>query len=292
MNVQFIAEVASNHNQDFERCTRFIEVAHEIGCQGVKFQLFKVSELFAPEILGKSTVHRKRVAWELPEGFVSKLAQCAHGLGLRFSCTPFYLEAVALLQPYVDDYKIASYELLWRDLLAACARTGKPVVLSTGMATLAEVQSGVDVLVENGCRTITLLHCSSVYPVKPQNSNLAAIETLRTRIVAAPSCTLRFGWSDHSVSKAVIFRAVHKWRASMIEFHLDLEGRGVEFESGHCWLPQQMQGLIAEIKQGFLSDGDGVKQPVQAEHNERDWRADPQDGLRPLKRIREAWTKN
>jgi sialic acid synthase SpsE len=280
---KFIAEVSSNHNRDLNRAYHFIDVAAAVGCHAVKFQLFRIQELFSPEILGKSPMHRKREAWELPLEFLPKLAARCDDVGIEFSCTPFYLGAVAALEPYVDFYKIASYELLWDDLIAACARTGKPVILSTGMATVEEVCHAVSTLKENDCVAPTLLHCTSAYPTPYAEANLAAIDTLRK----VTKCVV--GWSDHTVEPAVIHRAIHHWGAQVIEFHLDLDGQGDEFAAGHCWLPDQISQVIGEVKKAFAADGSGVKEPVPAELSDRLWRADPSDGLRPLKSIRDSW---
>lgn len=282
-NCHFIAEVSSNHHRDLCRSIAFIDAAAAAGCQSVKFQLFKIDQLFSQEILERSAKHRKRKEWELPLEFVPKLAQRCIEVGVEFSCTPFYLDAVKELEPYVDFYKIASYELLWDDLLAACARTGKPLILSTGMATIDEIQHAVDVLRQNGCNKPTLLHCTSAYPTPHQEANLAAIETIRQ----ATGCDV--GWSDHTVESAVIYRAVHSWGAKVIEFHLDLDGKGEEYGSGHCWLPDQIGTVIRELKKGFDADGNGIKEPVSSELPDRLWRADPTDGLRPMKEIREQW---
>jgi sialic acid synthase SpsE len=283
MTVRFVAEVSSNHHRDPSRCLAFVEKAAEVGCHAVKFQLFKVRELFAPEILAKDERLRRREAWELPVEFLPTLAARSHEAGVQFACTPFYIDAVAELLPFVDFYKIASYELLWDDLLIACARTSKPVVLSTGMATLDEVEQAVAVLRCAGCENLTLLHCVSGYPTPPTECNLAAIETLRQ------ACGCPVGWSDHSVNPGVIYRAVHRWGASMMEFHMDLEGAGEEFRTGHCWLPEQIQPVIAAVNTGFQVDGSGEKVPAPSESPDRDWRADPSDGLRPFLKIREAW---
>jgi len=91
---------------------------------------------------------------------------------------------------------------------------------------------------------------------------------------------------DHSVSSAVLCRAVYKYDAKIIEFHLDLDGKGDEYEAGHCWLPGQIQNTIKLINDGFSADGDGIKKPSPSELADRDWRADPSDGLRPFKKIR------
>lgn len=287
MNTTFIAEVSSNHNQDIDRCFAFIDKAAAIGCDAVKFQLFKIEELFAPEILSKSEEHRQRKAWELPVEFLAALADRCSKTGIQFACTPFYLKAVEELLPHVDFYKIASYELLWNDLLIACAKTKKPVVISTGMATLDEVKSAVEVIIKAGCENLTILHCVSGYPTPVNECNLAAIETLRNEIRNPKSeIRIQVGWSDHSVTPGVIYRAIHRWDAEMIEFHLDLDGTGEEYKTGHCWLPDQIKTVIETVRSGLQSDGTGEKVPTPSELPDRDWRADPIDGLRPLKHIR------
>ena len=276
----FIAEVSSNHHGDLNRCMEFVRTAAEIDCDAVKFQLFRVRDLFAPEALRHDPKLLAREAWELPPSFLGDISAACRARNIMFACTPFYLTAVEELLAFVDFYKIASYELLWDDLLRECAQTGKPIVLSTGMATLGEVERACSVLVSAGCRDVTLLHCVSSYPTKTEQCNLASILTLREK------CGCPVGWSDHSVQPAVIYRAVHFWGASMIEFHLDLEGRGAEFASGHCWLPEQIAPVIMNVRTGALADGDGKVGPAPSELEEREWRADPEDGLRPLKSTR------
>ena len=290
MNVKFVAEVSSNHNQDLSRCLRFIDKSAEIGCAAVKFQLFKINELFSQEILSKSETHRSRKQWELPVSFLPLLAERCRVKKIQFGCTPFYLNAVDELFPYIDFYKIASYEILWKDLLIACAQTGKPVVLSTGMAKKDEIESALNMLLQSGCIDLTVLHCVSGYPTPISDCNLAAIETIRSMLQDLP-LTIRtsFGWSDHSVSCGVLYRAVHQWKSEMIEFHLDLDRKGAEFQSNHCWLPDQIRIAIDEINKGFNADGNGEKEPVSSELPDRVWRADPDDGLRPLKYIRKAF---
>ncbi len=287
--VQFIAEVSSNHSQSLTRCLAFIDIAAATGCTGVKFQLFRIEELFAPEILAKSAEHRNRKEWELPLSFLVPIAQRCREKGVLFSCTPFYLQAVEQLLPYIDFYKIASYELLWDDLLIACAETQKPVVLATGMASLEEVRHAVDILTKYNCIQVTLLHCVSAYPVPPEDCNLRAIETLRREF------DLPAGWSDHSVSPKVINRAIHRFNAEMVEFHLDIDGKGAEFSAGHCWLPEKIKTTIQQSKKNSTTewnhaDGDGIKKPTASELPDLLWRADPKDGLRPFKSIRETFT--
>lgn len=283
MPVKFIAEASSNHSQDLSRALAFVDAAADCGCDAVKFQLFRIAELFAPEILAKSAKHRARVNWELPVAHLAPLAERARACKTQFSCTPFYLAAVNELEPFVAFYKIASYELLWHGLLEACAATGKPVIISTGMATMPEIKAAVATLKRARCREITALHCVSAYPAPPEEANLSAIAAIRD------DAQVPAGWSDHTRSPAVIERAVHRWGATAVEFHLDLDGKGAEYEAGHCWLPQEIAPVIARIREGERSDGGGFKEPVAAELSDREWRADPSDGLRPLRHVRAGW---
>jgi sialic acid synthase SpsE len=280
--VRFIAEVSSNHHRDLDRCLDFIESAAQLRCWAVKFQLFRVRELFAPAVLAQRADLLAREAWELPAEFLPDLKRACRKAGLAFGCTPFYLGAVDALVPYVDFIKIASYELLWTQLLEACARSGKPLILSTGMATIPEIGGAVETLRAAGCRDLTLLHCVSGYPAPVDQCNLAAIETLR-REFRTP-----VGWSDHSANAGVIYAASLGHQASVVEFHLDLDGTGDEFKTGHCWLPERIAEVIRNVDDGLRAQGSGQKQPVAAEMTDREWRADPSDGYRPLLSTREA----
>ena len=276
----FIAEASSNHGRDLGRALAFVDAAADAGCDAVKFQLFKIDRMFAPEILRQSPKHRARAEWELPLAHLAPLAEHCSARKIQFSCTPFYLEAVAELAPFVDFYKVASYELLVSDLLKACAQTGKPLVLSTGMSTMEEITAAAAILKDAGARDVTLLHCVSAYPTPASEANLAAIAAIRA------ATSLPVGWSDHTRRPAVIERAVHHWGARAVEFHLDLDGEGAEYAAGHCWLPDEIAPVIARIRESMIADGAGFKGPQPSEISDREWRADPSDGMRPLKHIR------
>lgn len=276
----FIAEASSNHGRDLTRAKAFVDAAADAGCDAVKFQLFKIDRMFAPEILAQSSKHRARKEWELPLSHLGPLAEHCSARKIQFSCTPFYREAVAELAPFVDFYKVASYELLVGDLLKACAATGKPVVLSTGMATMDEIVAAARTLQRGGAKDVTLLHCVSAYPTPAAEANLSAIAVIRD------ATGIPTGWSDHTRRPAVIERAVHRWGARTVEFHLDLDGKGAEYAAGHCWLPHEIAPVIARIRESLIADGSGFKGPQPSELSDRDWRADPEDGMRPLRHIR------
>lgn len=295
---EFIAEISSNHNGDLRRCRQLVDEAARVGCTGVKFQLFRLDRLFAPEILRVSAKHRARRRWELPLRFLPELAAAARGAGLKFGCTPFDLEAVDELAPHVDFLKVASYELPWLDLIHACAATSLPLIVSAGMADAGEAWAAVETALEAGCRDLTLLHCVSRYPVPEDDCNLAAIGTLREMMVANfqpdwPEVAFKAGWSDHSVSAGVIGRALRHWAADCIEFHFDLEGQGAEFAGGHCWLPERIAPVIAGgwAPVSPACDGTGRIAPLPDDLAERGWRADPTDGLRPTLAVRRDWPR-
>ena len=281
MSALFIAEVSSNHHQSIERCFEFIDKASEIGCHAVKFQLFKIDKLFTKNVIEANSEIKDRVQWELPTDFIPIISERCKKKNILFGCTPFYLDAVEELVPFVDFFKVASYELLWLDLISKCSETGKPLILSTGMATIDEIIKAIDIARNKNCKDLSLLHCVSGYPTPLDQCNLKALDTLRKL-----DKDLKVGWSDHTKKPTILNRVINFWKAEIIEFHLDLDGNGEEYKSGHCWLPNEISPIIESTKYFELIDGDGIKKPLSIEDKERFWRADPSDGLRPLKSIR------
>ena len=150
------------------------------------------------------------------------------------------------------------------------------------MANIDEIKHAVKILRDNNCEP-KVLHCTSAYPTPYGEANLSAIETIRKEM----SCDV--GWSDHTVNPGVIYRAINKWNAKVIEFHLDLDAKGEEYHTGHCWLPNEIECVIKNVRDGEKSDGNGVKEPVQSEISDRMWRTDKSDGLRPFKSIRKSF---
>lgn len=274
---RYIAEISSNHCQDINRIMHFITTSAEIGCDAIKFQLFKINDLYSQEVFKNLPEVENRREWELPVNYLEKIAREAKIVGIKFGCTPFYLEAIDELDPFVDFYKIASYELLWLELIEKCTQRVQPLIISTGMATMDEIMEAKKIIDFYKKENVAFLHCESSYPVSPNQTNLAAIATMRNFL----KCSV--GWSDHSRDPAVILRAAHKWNADIFEFHLDLDGKGDEYKQGHCWLPHELEKTIRLIETGKIADGDGIKVPGISELDDRQWRADPSDGLRPLK---------
>lgn len=128
--------------------------------------------------------------------------------------------------------------------------------------------------------------CSSIYPTKPIESNLNTIISLRKLVSKHGFKDIKVGWSDHTCHPAVIYRAFHKFDIDLLEAHIDLDGKGVEYNFKHCWLPHEISEVISNVREGILSDGKSKLAPRKKEYVERNWRSDPSDGLRPLKKIR------
>ena len=285
--IKYIAEISSNHNSSLIRCKKFIDIAKISGFDSVKFQLFKIEKLFHNSILKKSKKHRLRKKWELSESFLPKLSLHAKKKGLNFGCTPFFYDAVEILEPYVDFFKIASYELLRLDLIERCIQTKKHIIFSIGMANQKEVIEVLKLFKKKKYDNFSIMACSSIYPTAPNECNLNNIRTLRnlTNKIGFKK-KIKIGWSDHSKSEAVLYRAFHKFNIDMLEAHIDLDGKGYEYKSRHCWLPDEILKVFNNVNQGKIADGKNKIIPRKREKSERNWRADPVDGLRPIRKIR------
>ena len=221
-----VAEMSANHGQDFQEAVRILEAAAGAGADAVKLQTYTPDTLTIdcdkPAFRIEGPIWEGRTLYELygeaftPWEWQPKLKRTADGLGLQLFSTPFDLTAVDFLEKMdVPAYKIASFELVDLGLLRRVARTGKPIVLSTGMATLGEIDEAVRTIREAGARQLALLKCTSAYPASPDQMNLRAIchleETFQVPV----------GLSDHSLDLAVPVAAV-AFGASIIEKHLTL----------------------------------------------------------------------
>ena len=284
--VKFIAEVCSNHNQSLKRCIKFIKTSKQIGCYAIKFQLFKIEGLFADEILKKSKSHRLRKKFELPEKFIKQIYHECKKQKIKFGCTPFDLDAVDKLSNYVDFFKISSYEILWDDLLIKCAKSKKPIIFSTGMANEKEIKHAYNVLKRNGAKKITVLNCISEYPAGINNLNLQFFDYLKQKISHS------YGWSDHTKNPIFLSHIINNYDLDFIEFHIDLDKKGYEYNDGHCWLPNEIAPVIEyknflNKKKSYLKKN--IRNISKTEKFERSWRADPIDGLRPFKKVRKKF---
>lgn len=283
MDIKFICEVGSNHNQDMPRAIKLIKKAKEIGCWAVKFQYFKANKLYAPEFKNKINQMKK---WELPESFLPEIEAYCNDLDIKFICSVFDVKSVAFVKDYVDFLKIGSYELLYHDLIGIVAQTGKPWMISAGMINILDLAFELSVKINLNIPKI-IFHCNSNYPAKVHDCDLDQIELFRLNY--NQNLIDKVGWSDHTVEPGVIYKAI-ALGAEIIEFHMDLEdGKGFEYPIGHCWLPHQIKEVIQNVQ-----IGEEACQPVSSDKDNeiRKWRMDPEDGMRPLKKYRGELLKN
>ena len=277
MKTKFIAEIGSNHLNNFNRITRLIRTAKEIGCWAVKFQLFSGDQLYASEF--KKQI-KKMDEWQLDIALLPFIKSECQKQDIKFICTPFDLKAIDILSSYVDYFKVGSYENQWLDLIKAIAETNKPWILSAGMLSTLELLE-LELFIEKEITQNTpkiVLHCNSNYPAKPENCTLDRIWELKKYF---SHCSI--GWSDHTVEPGVIYKAIGLG-ARFIEFHFDLdEFFGNESEIGHVWPTSKIGKVIRNVKVGELA----IKSYNTNEDEAKKWRTDPNDGLRPLIKYRE-----
>jgi sialic acid synthase SpsE len=265
--VFIIAEVGANHHGRLEHALASIDKAAEAGADAVKFQHLTHDRIAADTIVYDQW-HGKEIgplsqfyrSAELPPGWTEELAAHARKRGVAFLSTPFDLDAVALLDRIgVPAFKVASYELTDDILLKAIARTGKPVIISTGMAYLEEVAHAIRTLQEAGNSQIVVLHCTSIYP--PKNAadlNLRAITTM------AEAFKLPIGYSDHAPPPyAAVSVAAVALGACVIEKHFTLSREGGSNDDPNSLSPEELTRFVAEIRYAEKAlSGSGVKQPV------------------------------
>lgn len=280
-DIKIIAEICSNHNNDINRCYKLIDKAKEIGCYAIKFQLFKLDQLFHSSFVKRNKLNKLKKR-ELDLDYLPKISKYCKKKKIKFGCTPFDLESVDLLAPYVDFFKISSYEILWENLLKKVITKKKEILISTGMSNKREVDNVLKIIKEeNKNIKFSFLHCVSAYPAKIKECNLNSIPYLKK------ISKTNVGWSDHTVNSLLIYKLYKDFNVRLFELHFDLDGKGWEFkESKHCWLPNQISELINFIKNERIIEGKYHKKPSKSELKEKLYRTDPTDGLRPLKKVR------
>lgn len=223
-----IAEISANHNGDIDIARRIIKLAKDAGASVVKFQHYKPelitvrSELPEFQISG-GTIWDGRQLYDLyeeammPWEWTEELARLCGELGLGWFSSPFDRSAVDFLEELgIQAYKVASFELVDLPLIAYMASTGKPLVVSTGMATMEEIEAAVDTAFDAGAHSLSLLRCNSGYPARFDEMDLNAIPTLRKRF----DCQV--GLSDHTIGSVASITAVGLG-ATIFEKHISTD---------------------------------------------------------------------
>ncbi len=247
-----IAEISANHGQDFKRAVLLIKKAKECGADAVKFQAYTPDTLTInansryfkinhPRWGGQTLYELYKKAYTPWEWF-KKLKKIADDSGIIFFSTAFDKTAVDFLDELgVPFHKIASFELVDLPLIEYAAKTKKPLILSTGMATLSEIKEAVYAARDAGVKDITLLKCVSNYPARPEDMNLRTIEDMR-KLFGLP-----VGLSDHTLGTAVSVAAVCLG-ARMIEKHFTLSRKINTPDSFFSIEPQELKRLVEDAR--------------------------------------------
>lgn len=239
--VFIIAEAGSNFDRDFEKAKTLIQEAKKAGADAVKFQLFKAEEFVNRRF--EKEMYEAVQKNELPRKWLPDLKKTAEKAGIIFFATPFDLEAVDLLNDLdVPIFKIASGDITFSDLLRKAAQSGKPVILSTGMAYFEEAAEAVRILEAEGNRQIVLLHCTSSYPTPPEEVRIYGISELRKKF------RYPIGFSDHSLGTVAPLAAV-TLGASVIEKHFTLSRMSKGPDHPHSLEPKEFALMVNQIRE-------------------------------------------
>ena len=268
MSVYIIAEAGVNHNGSFSLACKLVDAAKEAGADCIKFQTFK-SENLVSRSAGKAEYQKKTTGDSSQQDMLKKLElsfeeflqlkDYCKKVGITFLSTPFDFDSIEFLNSVdMPFWKVPSGEVTNLPYLLALAKTGKPVVMSTGMCNMEEIREAIHVLKTNGTKQITLLHCNTEYPTPFEDVNLNAMQTMRDVF------HLEVGYSDHTKGIEVPIAAV-ALGATIIEKHFTLD-RNMEGPDHKASLePKELAGMVRSIRNIEKALGTGEKAPSPSE---------------------------
>jgi N-acetylneuraminate synthase len=266
-----IAEMSGNHNQSLDRALEIVDAAARSGAHGLKLQTYTPDTMTLDLEEGEFFISDDKSLWKgrslyelyqeahTPWEWHKPIFDRARELGLLVFSTPFDETAVDFLEKLdVPCYKIASFENFDIPLIRKVASTGKPMIISTGMATIAELDETVRTARECGCRDIVLLKCTSTYPATAENTNLMTIPHMRELF----GCEV--GLSDHTLGMGAAVASV-ALGASVIEKHFTLSRADGGVDSAFSLEPQEMKSLVKETERAWQALGEVQYGPMEAE---------------------------
>jgi len=256
-----IAEMSGNHNQSLERALEIVEAAAETGVHALKLQTYTADTITLDADQDEFFINDKNSLWNgkslyelyqeahTPWEWHKPIIQRANELGMLCFSTPFDDTAVDYLENLnVPAYKIASFENIHLPLIKKVASTGKPMIISTGMASIAEMDEMVQTIRDAGCEQFILLKCTSTYPATPQNSNVLTIPHMRKLF----NCEV--GLSDHTMGIGASVAAVSQG-ATVIEKHFTLNRADGGVDSAFSMEPEEIKQLVIETERAWQSLG-------------------------------------
>ena len=273
--VTVIAEAGVNHNGDLQRALQMIDAAAGAGADYVKFQTFKAENVVTARAQKAAYQEKATGAAESQQEMIRKLeldgaeheqlvARCAER-GIGFLSTPFDHESIGLLDGLgMGIFKIPSGEITNLPYLRAVARCGKPMIVSTGMATLGDVEAALEALLDSGCarEDLTVLHCNTEYPTPVEDVNLSAMLTMGQALKVA------VGYSDHTLGIEVATAAV-ALGAVVIEKHFTLDRSLPGPDHAASLEPDELAAMVSAIRNIECALGDGIKRPTASERPNR-----------------------
>ncbi|MCC6163519.1 MAG: N-acetylneuraminate synthase family protein [Acidobacteria bacterium] len=261
--MRVIAEIGLNHDGDPDVARRLIDACADAGVWAVKLQVFDADELLvsdapAPAHLHAASLRDFFARFELQEAVYRSLAARARERGLVFIATAFDSAAVEMLDAIgVDAFKVASGDLTHQLLIEQVARTGRPLILSTGMSTENDVWNAVDWAVGAGARSLALLHCVSAYPTPDAQQNLRAVRTL------ALDYRLPVGLSDHGMGADAAL-LVYAQGGALYERHVHLPDTHA-IDAPVSSTPAELADIVSRLARAHEAMGDGRRKPMPAE---------------------------
>lgn len=256
-----IAELSGNHNQDLELALKMVDTAAEAGVHALKLQTYTADTMTIDVSEGEFYIDDENSLWNgsslyqlyqkayTPWEWHSAIFSRAKEHGMAAFSTPFDGTAVDFLETLdVPCYKVASFENTDHTLLAKVAQTGKPVIVSTGMASLVEIAEAVDTLEQNGCTDYILLKCTSQYPADPVNANLATIQHMKQMF----NCHV--GLSDHTKGIGVAVAAT-ALGATVIEKHFVIDRNAGGVDAAFSLEPDEFKSLVDETGRAAIAVG-------------------------------------
>ena len=277
-----IAEIGLNHGGSSDRALAMVDAAAGAGASAIKLQTLHADHLVAAECPAPAHVSATSLReffgrLELDDADYHAIVRRARARGLAVVATPLSLAAVELLaHAGVDAYKIASGDITYHALIDACAQTGRPLVVSTGMAAPAEIDNAIRQARRSGCQELALLHCVSAYPVPHDSQNLRAIATL------ANGFDVPVGLSDHAASTSAVAIAV-TLGASLYERHFVLDDDDDAVDRAVSSTPAELAAIVRVAAQTAAALGHGRKEPLPVEEPNL---APSRRGLRATRQLR------